>query len=44
MIEELFPTLYAVDRDGTLDGADAIGLGAWFLGLFTDGAGEEGNS
>lgn len=43
-IEELFPTQYAADNDPTLDGADAIGLGAWFLGLFADGAGEEGKT
>ena len=45
MVMELFPTQYATDKDATLDGADAIGLGAWFLGLFAnDESGEEGKT
>ena len=42
LTEELFPTLYSSEEDPTLDGADAVGLGAWFLGRFADGSGEEG--
>jgi len=33
-IEEMFPK-YQRERDKSLDGADAIGLGAYFLGLFS---------
>jgi len=33
-IRELYPDTYNPTRDKSLDGADAIGLGTWFLGLF----------
>jgi len=33
-IEEMYPYTYDRSKDKSLDGADAIGLGAYFLGLF----------
>ena len=35
-IEKMFPS-YEREKDKGLDGADAIGLGAFFLGLFSSG-------
>jgi len=36
-IRELYPDTYESSRDKSLDGADAIGIGTWFLGLFNEG-------
>jgi hypothetical protein len=45
LTEKLYPEHYSSDEDPTLDGADAVGLGAWFLGRFAeDESGEEGKS
>tara|TARA_R110000824_G_scaffold367373_1_gene556516 strand:- start:80 stop:592 length:513 start_codon:yes stop_codon:yes gene_type:complete len=35
-IRELYPNTYESSKDKSLDGADAIGIGTWFLGLFKE--------
>ena len=35
LIRELYPDTYDGTKDKSLDGADAIGIGSWFLGLFS---------
>jgi Holliday junction resolvasome RuvABC endonuclease subunit len=35
-IRTLYPDTYNSTKDKSLDGADAIGIGTWFLGLFKD--------
>ncbi len=34
-IRKLYPDTYDGTKDKSLDGADAIGIGSWFLGLFS---------
>ena len=33
-IQEMYPDSYAPEKDKGMDGADAIGLGSWYLGFF----------